>query len=91
MRLFEQNFKTTFHPFPKYESCELCYLQLKETLLVIRRISTASFWIGRIDFVFLIRQIRQSVVLSYYEHCQPEPIDDDETLLVIRRISSTAD
>lgn len=29
MRAFEQNFKTTFTPFPKYEGCELCYLQLK--------------------------------------------------------------
>jgi hypothetical protein len=29
MRAFEQNFKTTFYPFPKYEGCELCYLQLK--------------------------------------------------------------
>ncbi|WP_349647543.1 PP2C family protein-serine/threonine phosphatase [Candidatus Parabeggiatoa sp. HSG14] len=30
MQAFEQNFKTTFHPFPKREGCCLCYLQLKE-------------------------------------------------------------
>jgi serine phosphatase RsbU (regulator of sigma subunit) len=30
MQAFDKNFKTTFHPFPKYEGCCLCYLQLKE-------------------------------------------------------------
>ncbi|RKZ87117.1 MAG: hypothetical protein DRR19_14020 [Candidatus Parabeggiatoa sp. nov. 1] len=35
MRLFAQNFKTTFHPFPKYEGCELCYLQLKNNEITL--------------------------------------------------------
>jgi hypothetical protein len=37
MRAFEQNFKTTFHPFPKYEGCELCYLQLKNNEITLSR------------------------------------------------------
>jgi hypothetical protein len=37
MRLFAQNFKTTFHPFPKYEGCELCYLQLKDNEITLSK------------------------------------------------------
>jgi len=37
MRAFEQNFKKTFHPFPKYEGCELCYLQLKDNEITLSR------------------------------------------------------
>ncbi|EDN70335.1 Stage II sporulation E [Beggiatoa sp. PS] len=37
MQAFEQNFKTTFHPFPKYEGCELCYLQLKDNEITLSR------------------------------------------------------
>ncbi|HIE02790.1 MAG TPA: hypothetical protein EYP59_21330 [Thiotrichaceae bacterium] len=37
MRAFEQNFKTTFHPFSKYEGCELCYLQLKDNEITLSR------------------------------------------------------
>jgi hypothetical protein len=35
MRAFEQHFKTTFYPFRKYEGCELCYLQLKNTEILL--------------------------------------------------------
>ena len=37
MRAFDKNFKTTFHPFPKYEGCELCYLQLKDNEITLSR------------------------------------------------------
>jgi len=37
MRAFEQNFKTTFHPFPNREGCELCYLQLKDNEITLSR------------------------------------------------------
>jgi serine phosphatase RsbU (regulator of sigma subunit) len=37
MQAFEQNFKTTFQPFPKYEGCELCYLQLKDNEITLSR------------------------------------------------------
>ena len=37
MRAFEQNFKTTFHPFSNDEGCELCYVQLKENEITLSR------------------------------------------------------
>jgi len=37
MQAFEQNFKTTFRPFPKREGCELCYLQLKGNEITLSR------------------------------------------------------
>jgi hypothetical protein len=37
MQAFEQNFKTTFQPFPNREGCELCYLQLKDNEITLSR------------------------------------------------------
>jgi hypothetical protein len=46
MRAFEQNFKKTFHPFPKYEGCELCYLQLKDNVITL---SNSGLHLGMIQ------------------------------------------